>query len=225
MPGGPSSGGSPSRVRLPLRERNVLLAAAGFAPEHPETPIGDPALSPVRAVLQHVLDGHEPYPAIVVGRRGDMVATNSAFAALVDGVAPELTGPGANAYRLALHPDGLAPRVRNLARWARHVLNRLDDESARRPDPVLAALHAELRDYLPAHEESGDGAPGFAVPLHLATDGGELHLLTTVTTFATATDVTVAELKLEAFLPADAATAELLAATRRAHRLAALGTG
>lgn len=174
----------------------------------------------MRAVLQHVLDGHEPYPAVVVDRRGDLVATNAAFAALVDGAAPELTAPGANAYRLALHPHGLAPRVRNLTQWARHVLDRLDDELARHPDPVLAALHAELCGYLPTAgtPDPGGGAPGFAVPLRLAGDRGELHLLTAVTTFATATDVTVAELKLEAFLPADATTADALVAVRAAAR-------
>ena len=187
-------------LRLSLRERNALLAAAGFAPAHPETPVDHDALAAVRTVLQHVLDGHEPYPAIVVGRHGVLVATNAAFAALVDGVAPELTGPGANAYRLALHPRGLAPRIRNLPRWGRHVLDRLDDELARRPDDTLAALRAELRGHLPTTPDPPDGA-GFAVPLRLETDRGELRLVTTVTTFATATDVSVAELKLEAFLP------------------------
>ncbi len=187
-------------LELPLRERNELLLAAGFAPVYPESSLDDPVLAPVRAALGHVLRGHLPYPALVVDRGGQLVAANSAFGVITEGVAAELVGPGANVYRLALHPDGLAPRILNFAEWARHILARLGR---------LPQLRDELAGYVPELEPSG-GQLGFAVPLRLRSAYGELQLTTTVTTFATAVDVTLAELKLEAFLPADAATAEAL---------------
>jgi transcriptional regulator with XRE-family HTH domain len=188
-------------LELPLRERNELLLAAGFAPVYPESSLDGPVLAPVRAALGHVLRGHLPYPALVVDRGGNLVAANSALGVITEGAAAELLGPGTNVYRLALHPDGLAPRILNFAEWARHILARLGR---------LPQLRAELAGYVPELEPSG-GQLGFAVPLRLRSAYGELQLTTTVTTFATAVDVTLAELKLEAFLPADAATAEALA--------------
>ncbi|MEU1184281.1 helix-turn-helix transcriptional regulator [Streptomyces sp. NPDC005820] len=188
-------------LELPLRERNELLLAAGYAPVYPESSLDDPVLAPVRTAIEHILRGHLPYPALVVDRRGDLIAANSAFGLLTEGAAPELLGPGRNAYRLALHPAGLAPRIRNLAEWARHILARLDH---------LPELRAELTGYVPESEPSA-GLLGFAVPLRLESSYGELSLMTTVTTFATAVDVTLAELKLEAFLPSDPATAAALA--------------
>ncbi|MFF2147412.1 helix-turn-helix domain-containing protein [Kitasatospora sp. NPDC058190] len=189
---------------LPLRERNELLLAAGYAPVYPETPLDGPQLAPVRAAIDHILAGHLPYPAVVVDRRGDVVAANEALDVITEGADPRLVGPGTNAYRLALHPDGLAPRILNFAAWARHIVERTRQ---------LGELHEELSSYVPetALEEQH---LGFAVPLELRTALGELHLMTTVTTFATAVDVTLAELKLEAFLPADARTAELLVRAR-----------
>jgi transcriptional regulator with XRE-family HTH domain len=184
---------------LPLRDRNELLLAAGYAPAYAETRLDDPALAPVRSALDHILAGHLPYPAIIVDRHGDLVAANDAFDLITEGADPDLLGPGANAYRLALHPRGIAPRILNLTQWARHITVRLEDPQ----------LRAELQGYVPtAPAEAGD--LGFAVPLHLKSSRGELHLMTTVTTFATAIDVTLAELKLEAFLPVDEATAEAL---------------
>ncbi|MFG2962765.1 MULTISPECIES: helix-turn-helix domain-containing protein [unclassified Streptomyces] len=193
-------------LELPLRDRNELLLAAGYAPAYPESPLDDPALAPVRTAIDHVLRGHLPYPALVVDRGGDLIAANTAFGLITEGAAAELVGPGRNVYRLALHPEGLAPRIGNLAEWARHILARLGH---------LADLRAELAAYVPELEPSA-GALGFAVPLRLRSSYGELRLMTTVTTFATAVDVTLAELKLEAFLPADEATAEALAAAGRA---------
>jgi transcriptional regulator with XRE-family HTH domain len=187
---------------LPLRERNELLLAAGYAPVYSESSLDDPALAPARAAIDHILRGHLPYPALVVDRDGGLVAANDAFGLITEGADPGLTGPGRNVHRLALHPGGLAPRILNLAEWARHILARLDP---------LGELHAELSGYVPELEPSA-GQLGFAVPLRLRSSHGELHLMTTVTTFATAVDVTLAELKLEAFLPADAATAEALSA-------------
>ncbi|GHG24209.1 XRE family transcriptional regulator [Streptomyces filamentosus] len=185
---------------LPLRERNELLLRAGYAPAHPETPLDGPALAPVRTALAHILRGHLPYPALVVDGGGGLIAANTAFDLLAEGAAPELLGPGANVYRLALHPLGIAPRVLNLAEWGRHVLARLGH---------LAELRDELAGYVPAPDPSGTTL-GFAVPLHLRSPYGELRLMTTVTSFATAVDVTLSELKLEAFLPADPATADAL---------------
>lgn len=196
-------------LELPLRERNGLLLAAGYAPVYPETNLDDPALAPVRTALDHILTGHLPYPAIVVDRLGDMVAVNSAFGVLCEGVAPELLARPANAYRLALHPRGLAPRILNFGEWAGHIVERLHQESLRNPDERLADLRAELRGYV-ADSPPAAGHLGFAVPLRLRSERGEMRLMTTVTTFATAVDVTLAELKLEAFLPADPATAAIL---------------
>ncbi len=171
-------------LELPLRERNELLLAAGYAPAYPESSLDDPALAPVRTAIDHILRGHLPYPALVVDRHGDVVAANAALDLITEGA----------------DPRGMAPRILNFAEWARHILERTGQ---------LEELHAELTRYVPELEPSA-GHLGFAVPLRLRTSRGELRLLTTVTTFATAVDVTLAELKLEAFLPADQATAEAL---------------
>ena len=196
---------------LPLRERNDLLLAAGYAPAYPQTALDDPALAPVRAALDHILAGHLPYPAIIVDRGGGLVAANAALGLLTEGVPAGLLGPGTNVYRLALHPDGMAGRIENLAEWSRHILERLRHELQRNPDDQLADLLAELDRYAPEQVLPPDHL-GFAVPLRLRTTHGELRLMTTVTTFATALDITIAELKLEAFLPADEATAAILIA-------------
>jgi transcriptional regulator with XRE-family HTH domain len=195
---------------LPLRERNDLLLTAGFAPAYPETSLTDPALAPVRTALEHILAGHLPYPAVIVDRHGDLVAANDAFDVLTEDVAADLLVPPVNVYRLALHPAGMASRIVNMAQWSHHVVDRLRQESKRNPDGRLAALSAELATHVP-DRIVGPGYLGFAVPIQLRSRHGELRLITTVTTFATAVDVTLAELKLEAFLPADPETAALLA--------------
>lgn len=196
-------------LELPLRDRNELLLTAGFAPAYPRTALDDPRLEPVLSSLEHVLAGHMPFPAIVVNRHGEIVAHNQAFPLLTEGVSAELLEPPMNAYRIALHPKGMRPRVRNFAAWARHVTGNLHRESVRNPDPKLAELVTELNGYLPELDLT-DEHLGFAVPLELSSERGDLRLVTTITTFATAVDVTIAELKLEAFLPADPHTAELL---------------
>ena len=198
-------------LELPLRERNGLLLAAGYAPAYPQTSLDDAALAPVRDALRHILDAHRPYPAIVVDARGRLIAANDGYAVLAEGAAPELTGPAANVYRLALHPRGMAPRIANFPEWARHVLEGLRREVLRNPDDELAALLAELETYVP-DAPLPPGHLGFAVPLELRTAAGELRLMTTITTFATAVDVTISELRLEAFLPVDQPTTALLAA-------------
>lgn len=194
---------------LSLRERNALLLAAGYAPLFPESGLDDDALRPVREALDGVLAGHMPYPAVVVRPYGEVVAANEALDVLVEGVADWLLEPPVNVLRLALHPSGMAPRVGNLAEWGRHIIDSLRAQAVRSPDPRLDEFVAELEGYVPATPPGPDHL-GFAVPLALRCAEGELRLITTLTSFATAVDVTLAELHLEAFLPADADSARIL---------------
>jgi MmyB-like transcription regulator ligand binding domain len=200
---------------LSLRERNELLLSAGFAPAFPESALDDDALRPVRRALDTILDGHLPYPAMVVRPYGVLVDANRAFDLFHEGVEPALLAPPVNVFRLALHPDGVASRVRNLPEWGRHITENLRAQLMRSPDPTLEALLAELEGYLPPLPTEPD-VLGFAVPLELTSTDGELRLITTLTSFATAADVTLAELHLEAFLPADETTADVL--RKRAER-------
>jgi transcriptional regulator with XRE-family HTH domain len=196
-------------MELTLRERNALLLAAGFAPAFPESPLEDDALRPVREALDTILDGHLPYPAMVVRPHGILFIANRAFELFYEGVDPALLAPPVNVFRLALHPDGVAPRVHNLPEWGRHITENLRAQLVRSPEPSLQALLAELEGYLPPLPPQTD-VLGFAVPLELGSADGDLRLITTLTSFATAADVTLAELHLEAFLPADEGTAEVL---------------
>ena len=195
---------------LPLRERNIMLHSAGFAPVYTESPLDSPALAPVRDALVHVLHGYAPYPAVVIDRVGQVVAANAAFGVLTEGAREDLLEPPLNVYRLALHPEGMAPRIRNFAQWSRHVVVNLHHAHMRNPDPRLAELHAELERYVPPLDDDGEQTLGFSVPLQLKTSQGDLQLVTTVSTFATAVDVTVSELRLEAFLPVDEASTAVL---------------
>jgi transcriptional regulator with XRE-family HTH domain len=194
---------------LTPRERNALLLAAGFAPAFPESPLDDDSLRPIRDALDTLLDGHLPYPAIVVRPHGILVTANRAFDLFHEGVDPALLTPPINLFRHALHPNGLAPRVRNLPQWGRHITEHVRAQLVRSPDPSLAALLTELEGYLPPLTPEAD-VLGFAVPLELRSADGDLRLITTLTSFATAADVTLAELHLEAFLPADDQTAKVL---------------
>jgi len=203
-------------MELSLRERNGLLLAAGYAPIYPRTGLDDPALRSVRDALDSIVAGHEPYPAIIVGPYGDILGANSGMGLFALGASPELLEPPVNGFRLALHPDGMAARIENLADWGEHVLAHLRLRAERTPDPSLDALIDELSAYLPRSRPGSDYL-GFTVPLRLRSPAGELRLITTLTSFATATDVTLAELHLEAFLPADEATAEILQTRAWAH--------
>lgn len=200
---------------LSLRERNGLLLAAGYAPVFPESSLDAPELSAVRTALESVLHGHLPYPAVVTRPYGVLVAANAAFDTLTEGCAPDLLRGRINVLRLALHPEGLARRVLNLPEWGRHITDSLRNRAAVSPDPDLDVLIAELEGYLP-DIDPGPNHLGFAVPLRMRCETGELRLITTLTSFATATDVTLSELHLEAFLPADQATADYLRARHRA---------
>jgi transcriptional regulator with XRE-family HTH domain len=204
---------------VPLRERNRLLLAAGYAPVFEQRDLDDPEMAPVRQALQQVLDGHEPYPAIVLDGAWEMIAANQAVALLTAGVAPELLAPPRNALRISLHPDGLAPRIVNLGDWRAHLLDRLERQVALTADGALNALLEEVRGY-PAPSGSEPAAPAaavneIAVPLRLRSDAGELVFISTVTTFGTAVEVTASELSIESFFPADQRTADLLQARGR----------
>lgn len=194
---------------LSLRERNALLHSAGYAPIFHESSWDEPVLRPVRDALDSILDGHLPYPALVLRPYGNVLAANSAIGVLTEGASDELLTPPVNMLRLMLHPDGMARRVRNLSDWGRHVIENLRAHAALSPDARLDEFIDELAGYVPTTSPGPDHL-GFSVPLQLDSDGGELRLITTLTSFATAVDVTVAELHLEAFLPADQATAEIL---------------
>jgi transcriptional regulator with XRE-family HTH domain len=196
-------------LELSLRERNQLLLAAGYAPLFPESSLDDEALRPVREALVRVLEGHMPSPAVVVRPYGEVVVANDAVGILYEGAADWLLEPPVNVLRLAVHPDGMGPRVRNLGEWGRHIIDSLRGRLARSPDPRLEEFVAELEEHVPA-AEPGPEHLGFAVPLQLACAEGELRLITTLTSFATATDVTLGELHLEAFLPADEPSASIL---------------
>ena len=204
------------QLDVPLRARNALLAAAGYAGAFAERPLTDPALEAARAAIDLVLQGHEPYPALLVDRRWTLVAANGAIARLLDGADPKLLEPPVNVLRLALHPGGLARRIANLAEWREHLLSRLKREIEVTADPDLAALMAELAAYPAPEGRVVDALPGgtdyggVLVPLRLVTDGGLLNFFSTTTVFGTPMDITLAELALEAFFPADAATAETL---------------
>jgi transcriptional regulator with XRE-family HTH domain len=200
---------------LSLRERNGLLVSAGYAPVFPESRFDAPELRPVRNAIDGVLEGHMPYPAVVARPYGEIVGANAALTVLTEGAAPHLLAPPVNVLRLAVHPDGMGRRVENLAEWGRHIIENLRNQALRSPDPRLDGFVAEMEGYLPA-VEAGPDHLGFSVPLRLASDEGELRLITTLTSFATAVDVTLSELHLEAFLPADDATADIL--RRRAER-------
>ena len=198
------------QLDVPLRARNEMLLAAGFAPAYGERVLQDPQMAPVREAVALVLDGYRPHPALAVDREWNLVAANASVGLLTAGVAAELLQPPANVLRLSLHPDGMAPRIGNLAQWRAHVLHRLAREAHLTADPGLSALHAELS----ALPGGIDPAPpnAIAVPLRIRHGDGELTFLSTVTVFGTAVDITAAELSIEAFLPADPATARAMQA-------------
>ena len=203
------------QLEIPLRDRNQLLLAAGYAPVYGQRGLDEPEMGPVREALDLVLAGHEPYPALVVDRHWGMVAANRAVALLLEGVAPDLLEPPVNVLRASLHPEGLAPRIVNLAEWRAHVLDRLGRDAVSTGDPALAALHAEVSEYPGAAGPAAtvDLAAGeIAVPLRLRDGDGRLAFISTITRFGTANDVTLAELSIESFFPADARTAEALRA-------------
>ncbi len=198
---------------LPLRERNDLLLAAGYAPVYSEAALDSPELASVRVAVGQVLRGHEPYPAVAVDRGWNLVDANSGVALLTEGVAEELLASPSNVLRASLHPDGMAPRILNLGEWRAHLLGRLRRQVALTADPALSRLLAELRAYPSGGSEPEIEVPGpgdIVVPLRLRHGGRELSFFSTVTTFGTPLDVTVSELAIESFFPADPETVSVL---------------
>lgn len=200
------------QLEIPLRERNGLLLAAGYAPIYSERRLDAPEMLPVRQAIDRFLRAHEPYPAVVVDRHHNLIAANDALDLLLEGVDPQLLEPPANAMRVALHPKGMAPRTLNLAEWSSHLLQRVRREAHSTGDPELASLHDELAGYpgvetpaTPPEIQAGD----ILLPLKLLDLDGtsELAFFSTISTFGTAADITLAELAIEAFYPANAHTA------------------
>ncbi|MEV5844219.1 helix-turn-helix transcriptional regulator [Streptomyces sp. NPDC048288] len=209
---------------VPVRERNALLLAAGYAPHYPETPLDDPALAALRDGMERLIRGYEPYPALVVDATYTVVAANRGIALLLEGVPESLLAPAPNAMRLTLHPDGLAPRIRNLRAWRGHLLEQMERQIALHRSAALRELYEEVAAYpAPPGPEDGEGDGGgegdgrpaepvawFALPLRIEHEGRVLSFVSSISTFNTPMDVTVAELAIETFLPADPATAKYL---------------
>ncbi|MFI5013556.1 MAG: helix-turn-helix domain-containing protein [Hyphomicrobiales bacterium] len=212
------------QLDIPLRERNVLLNAAGYAPVFLERQLGDPALAAARKAVDLVIKGHEPYPALAVDRHWTLVAANAAVAPLLDDAAASLLEPPVNVLRLSLHPEGLAPRTANLPEWRAHLLARLRHQIELTADPLLVELMRELSDYPAPSEDRAvqrdlDGEyASVVVPLQLITEAGILSFFSTTTVFGTPIDITLSELALECFYPADAATAEALRRVGKARK-------
>jgi transcriptional regulator with XRE-family HTH domain len=199
-------------LEAPLRTRNRMLLAAGFAPAFPERPLADPTLGAVRTALETLLRAHEPFPALAVDRHWNLVAANRAVAPLMAGAGQALLESPTNVLRLSLHPEGIAPRIENFAQWRSYLLRRLARQVEECVDAELATLYAELTAYpFAGLERARDMAENqIAVPLRLRTDRGLLCLLSTTTVFDAPRDVTISEIMLETFLPADMATHERL---------------
>lgn len=209
-----------AHLDVPLREQNDLLLAGGFAPAYTETALEAPQMSAVRQAVHQVLAGHDPFPALAFDRGWNLVDANRSLSLFTRGAAPELLVPPVNGLRLALHPKGLASRIVNLAEWRAHLLSKLS-RRIRLGDASLAALYGELSGYrygreMAAIQDVGSD-PGIVVPLRLREDDQELALFGTVTVFGLPQDVTVAELAIESFFPADARTGEYLLARREAR--------
>lgn len=199
-------------LEVPLRDRNTMLLAAGFAPRYSQTPLDDDAMTRVRASLQRMLDAHDPYPGVAVDRSWNVLLANQAAFAFTDGVPIELLQPTMNVFRICLHRDGLASRTVNFDEWAAYLLGQIRRTIQLTGDAALQAIEDEVRSYpnvvaLAGHTDLGaqEDAP-LLVPFVLASDAGELSMFTTVTTFGTPRDVTLDELAVELFFPADDAT-------------------
>lgn len=202
------------RLSVPLRQRNRMLVAAGFAPIYGERGLQDEAFKPALAAVELVLRGHEPYPAIAVDKGWNMVLANASIAPFLQGIdEADLLTPPVNVLRLSLHPKGLAPRIVNLEEWRTHLIERLKIQIEASGDPALEALEKELSSYPGRPRGNGkayDPAANVAVPLRLNMDGTMLSFISTITVFGTPLDVTLSELAIESFFPADTETGAFL---------------
>ncbi|WNZ07541.1 helix-turn-helix transcriptional regulator [Streptomyces sp. 11x1] len=210
-------------LEVPVRERNALLLAAGYAPHYPETPLDDPSMGALREGMERLIQGYEPYPALVMNATYDVLAANRGIAMLLDGIPESLLVPPLNAMRLTLHPEGMAPRIRNLRAWRGHLLEQMERQVALHRSEPLRALYEEVAAYplppgTPEDDSGGDAGAGpgagasvyFALPMRIEHEGRVLSFISSVSTFNTPLDVTVAELAIETFLPADPATVKHL---------------
>jgi transcriptional regulator with XRE-family HTH domain len=202
------------RLKVPLREQNAFLLAAGYAPVYRESNFNDPAFAVAKQVVDLVLKSHEPFPALAVDRRWNLIAANGTVAHLLAGVHASLLQPPVNVLRLSLDPLGLAPNIVNLAQWRAHLIDRLSHQVAATADPALLSLLTELRSLpAPASEQKehvqGEHM-GIAVPLKLRSPFGVLSLISTTTVFGSPADVTLQELALETFFPLDEFTRKAL---------------
>ncbi|MFJ1874558.1 MULTISPECIES: helix-turn-helix domain-containing protein [Streptomyces] len=201
-------------LEVPVRERNALLLAAGHAPHYPETPLDDPALDALRAGMEQLIQGYEPYPALVVDAMYNVQAANRGILMLLDGIPEHLLRPPLNAMRLTLHPDGLAPRIRNLREWRGHLLAQMARQIALHRSEPLRELYEEVAAYPVPEDAPGaepdEHVPYFALPMQIEHEGRVLSFISSISTFNTPMDVTVAELAIETLLPADPATVKYL---------------
>ncbi|MQY09113.1 helix-turn-helix domain-containing protein [Actinomadura macrotermitis] len=201
-------------LEVPLRDRNLLLVSAGYAPVYAETGMEEPRMDAVRAALRRILDAHDPYPAVVVDRFWNLVDANAAAGLFMEGAPPELLEPPLNVLRLSMHPDGMARSILNLGEWRAHMIDRVRRHVALTADASLTALYRELRDYPGAGPVGEAFAPptgnDVLVPLRVRRDGVDLSFFTTVATFGTPVDITLAELAIESFYPADERTRDFL---------------
>lgn len=195
---------------VPLRERNALLLAGGFAPAYPEHGLDAPPLSAITEAMRQVITAHLPNPALAVDGHWELIDANDAVFRLTDGTAPELMEPPVNVLRVSLHPDGMAPRILNLAQWRQHVLFRLRRQADRSGDPFLHELHEELAGYPGGEAGEPGGAADVVLPMRIRVGDAELSFLSTTTVFGSPLDITVAELAIESFYPADGATAAFM---------------
>lgn len=196
------------QLDVPLRERNVLLLSGGYAPRYPANELADPPMSAVHEAIEHVLRAQEPFPAVVIDARWELVAANDAVPLLTAGAAADLLEPPVNVLRLSLHPAGMAPRIVNLAEWRAHLLHRLDRDIESTADAALIALRAELTGYPSPPPATPPDTRAILVPLRLRVNGAVLSLFSTTTVFGTPRDITLSELAIESFYPADIPTAE-----------------
>lgn len=197
-------------LEVPLRERNALLLSAGFAPMYAEHALDSPRLRMARRAIRKVLRGHEPYPAVVVDRHWNVLERNTSVDVFLAGAAPELLAPPANVLRISLHPRGMAPRITNLAEWRGHLLARLHRQIELTSDDALRSLYEELLGYPGGPAPEPVNPAEVVVPLRITHEGRELSFLSTVATFGTPVDITLAEVAIESFFPMDEQTAEVL---------------
>ncbi|MFJ3924690.1 helix-turn-helix domain-containing protein [Streptomyces sp. NPDC090022] len=204
------------RLDVPVRERNALLLAAGYAPVYAQTPLDDPSMGTLREGLERLLTGYEPYPALIVDGTYHVIAANRGILMLLDGLPEHLLVPPLNAMRITLHPEGLAPRIVNFKEWRGHLLAQMERQIALARSEPLRALYEEVAAYpVPVPDRPGDAEPAepvpyFALPLVIEHDGQVLSFVSSISTFNTPMDVTVAELAIETMLPADPATVKYL---------------